>query len=93
MSKCIRDMSKCISDMPECIRDMSKCISDMPECIRDMPECIRDMPECINHYAKIDKMCKDSPLEHFFREFRIVRIDPSRHPIIDAANVIKPSFI
>ena len=70
-----------------------ECIRDMPECIRDMPECIRDVPECINHYARIDKICKDSALELFFRELWIVRIDPSRLPIIDAEHVIKPSFI
>ena len=29
-----------------------------------MSKCIRDMPECINHYATIDKRCKDPPLEH-----------------------------
>ena len=56
----------------------------------------RDVYEYAETYTSMPKyhtICKDSPLELIFREFRIVRIDPSRHSIIDAENLIQPSFI
>ena len=43
--------------------------------------------------TKSQNKCNDSPLELIFRELRIVRIDPSRHSIIDAEQIIQPSFI
>ena len=71
-------------------------ISSTQKCIRvcqDVYEYARtytSMPECIKQNHTI---CKDSPVELFFREFRIVRIDPSRLPSIVERVFIQPSFI